>query len=74
MEDDLVLKFIILSGAIISGGPGGWIFIALWILVIFIIDEVSAILNQSLQALALIVSTIQMVIDNEIGGEQWPAN
>ena len=74
MENDLVLKCIILSGAIILGGPGGWFFIALWILVIFIIDEVSAILNQSLQALAHIVSTIQMVIDNEIGGEQWIAD
>jgi hypothetical protein len=74
MEDDLILKIIILSGAVISGGPGLWFFLAIWILVLLIINEISAILNQSLQAMALIASTIQLVIDNEIGGEQWPIN
>jgi hypothetical protein len=74
MEDDMILKIIILSGALLAGGPGLWLFLAAWALILWIIDRASEVLNQSLQAIALIVNTLQLVIDNEIGGEQWLVN
>jgi hypothetical protein len=74
MADDMILQIIILSGALLTGGPGLWLFLALWIIIQWTIDRVSEILNQSLQAIAIIANTIQLVIDNEIGGQQWPVN